>query len=375
MEGRIISAVSRAGTKNPLILLDELDKLGQDYKGDPSAALLEVLDPEQNSAFTDSFIEIPFDLSDVFFIATANSLSTIPKPLLDRVEVIEISGYTAEEKFEIARQYLVPKQIKKCGLKGRRITITDDAIYEIINYYTRESGVRGLERTIAALLRKAAREILTEGKKSLRISAKRLSGYIGGRKYRFDTADTADRVGTVCGLAWTSVGGETLSVEVNVMPGSGKVELTGNLGDVMKESALTAVSYVRSQADNFHIENDFYKTKDIHIHVPEGAVPKDGPSAGITIATAITSALTNKPVKSDVAMTGEITLRGRVLPISGLKEKTLAAHRAGIKTVIIPCENESDLEDIPQSVREEITFVTAESMDTVLKASVRNICP
>ena len=373
MPGRIISAIKQAGTKNPVILLDEIDKLGSDYKGDPFAALLEVLDFEQNHAFRDNYIEIPFDLSKVMFIATANNLSNIPAPLYDRVEIIEVSGYTNNEKFEIARQFLVPKQMAKNGLRGKRVTVTDDAIYDIINYYTKEAGVRELERKIASLMRKAAKVILQEEKKSARISSKNLSNYLGKHKYSFNKMNKTDEIGTVRGLAWTSVGGDTLSVEVNVMSGTGKVELTGNLGDVMKESAMTAVSYVRSQREKLKIEDDFYKTKDIHIHVPEGAVPKDGPSAGITIATAVASALTNTPVKRDVAMTGEITLRGNVLPIGGLREKTLAAYRAGIRTIVIPDKNTADIEDIPKTVRDEVKFVPVSNMDAVLKTAFSQI--
>lgn len=369
MPGRIISAIKQAGTRNPVVLLDEIDKMGNDYKGDPSSALLEVLDFEQNSSFRDNFVEIPFDLSQVMFIATANNTSTIPAPLLDRVELIEISGYTAFEKFEIAKKHLIPKNIEKNGLNGKKITFTDDAVRDIINYYTRESGVRGLERTIDKLCRKAAKSLLFEEKKSAKITPKTLLKYLGKHKYDFDMKNEHDEVGTVRGLAWTSVGGDTLSVEVNVMSGTGKIELTGNLGDVMKESAMTAVSFVRSKSEELDIVDDFYKTKDIHIHVPEGAVPKDGPSAGITIATAVASALTNTPVKCDVAMTGEITLRGNVLPIGGLREKSLAAYRAGIRTIIIPKDNKPDIDDIPEEVRNEIEFVPATNMDMVLNTA------
>ncbi len=369
MPGRIISAIKQAGTRNPVVLLDEIDKMGMDYKGDPSSALLEVLDFEQNSTFRDNYLEIPFDLSKVMFIATANNINNIPAPLLDRIETIEISGYTNIEKFEIAKRYLIPKQIAKNGLKGKRVTVADDAIEEIILYYTRESGVRGLERTIGKLLRKVAKTMLYSQKKSTRITKKNLSEYLGKHKYSFDKKNEQDEVGTVRGLAWTSVGGDTLSVEVNVMSGTGKVELTGNLGDVMKESCMTAVSFVRSKSKELMIKDDFYKTKDIHIHVPEGAVPKDGPSAGITIATAVASALTNTPVKADVAMTGEITLRGNVLAIGGLKEKSLAAYRAGIKTIIIPKENCKDIDEIPEEVKSKINFVPAIDMDTVLNTA------
>lgn len=369
MPGRIITAIKQAGTKNPVVLLDEIDKMGMDYKGDPSSALLEVLDFEQNSTFRDNFIEVPFDLSKVMFIATANNMSNIPAPLFDRIETIEISGYTNPEKFEIAKRYLIPKQILKNGLKGKRVTVTDDAIEDIIGYYTKEAGVRGLERVIGKLMRKAAKTILQGEKKSLKITSKNLLSYLGKHKFSYDKKNDHDEVGTVRGLAWTSVGGDTLSVEVNVMAGTGKVELTGNLGDVMKESCMTAVSFVRSKSKELKIKDDFYKNKDIHIHVPEGAVPKDGPSAGITIATAVASALTNTPVKCDVAMTGEITLRGKVLPIGGLKEKSLAAYRAGIKTIIIPNDNSRDIEDIPEEIRDKINFVPATNMDAVLNTA------
>ncbi len=366
MPGRIISAVSEAKVNNPLILLDEIDKMGQDYKGDPSAALLEVLDIEQNHSFRDHFVEIPFDLSNVMFIATANTLSTIPDALRDRIEIIEISGYTTSEKKCIAQQYLLPKQRKLCGLEGIRLSVDDGAVSDIINYYTRESGVRGLEREIGKLMRRVAKKIIGENKKTVKITAKNLPDYLGRHKFLFDTANEQDEVGIVRGLAWTSVGGETLSVEVNIMPGSGKLELTGNLGEVMKESAMAAVSYIRTRSNKLGIYEKFYKTCDIHIHVPEGAVPKDGPSAGITMATAIASALTGYPVKKTVAMTGEITLRGRVLAIGGLKEKTAAAYRAGIKTVIIPWENSRDIDDITPEVKENLKLVPVKSMDEVL---------
>lgn len=369
MPGRIITAIKQAGTKNPVVLLDEIDKMGMDYKGDPSSALLEVLDFEQNSTFRDNFIEVPFDLSKVMFIATANNMSNIPGPLFDRIETIEISGYTNPEKFEIAKRYLIPKQILKNGLKGKRVTVTDDAIEDVIGYYTKEAGVRGLERVIGKLMRKVAKTILQGEKKSAKITSKNLDSYLGKHKFSYDKKNDHDEVGTVRGLAWTSVGGDTLSVEVNVMSGTGKVELTGNLGDVMKESCMTAVSFVRSKSKELKIKDDFYKNKDIHIHVPEGAVPKDGPSAGITIATAVASALTNTPVKCDVAMTGEITLRGKVLPIGGLKEKSLAAYRAGIKTIIIPKDNSRDIEDIPEEIRNQINFVPATNMDAVLNTA------
>ncbi|MDY3927871.1 MAG: endopeptidase La [Clostridia bacterium] len=371
MPGRIIDAVKQAGTKNPVILLDEIDKIGSDYKGDPTSALLEVLDFEQNSTFRDNYVEIPFDLSQVIFIATANNINNIPLPLLDRVELIEIPGYTNPEKFEIAKRYLVKKCIAKNGLKGKKVSVADDAVRDIINYYTREAGVRGLERKISELMRKIAKSVISDEKKNTKITSKNLTEYLGKHIYDVNMMNEEDEVGTVRGLAWTSVGGDTLSVEVNVMEGSGKIELTGNLGDVMKESCMTAVSYIRSRSDELNIDKTFYKTKDIHIHVPEGAVPKDGPSAGITIATAVASALCNKPVKCDVAMTGEITLRGNVLPIGGLREKSLAAYRAGIKTVIIPDKNVNDIEEIPEDVRSEINFIPVKNMETVLANSLR----
>ena len=370
MQGRIMSAMLEAKVKNPLILLDEIDKMGQDYKGDPSAALLEVLDSEQNATFRDHFIEVPFDLSQVLFVTTANMLSYIPEPLLDRIEVIEVSGYTNEEKECIAKQYLLPRQLKENGLLDKKVTVTDDAIRDLINYYTRESGVRGLEREIGALLRKAAMKIVSENKKSLRITSKNLTEYMGRHKFLVDMMNDKDDVGIVRGLAWTSAGGDTLSVEVNVMEGQGKVELTGNLGDVMKESAMAAISYIRTRCGKLKIYDKFYKTCDIHIHVPEGAVPKDGPSAGITMATAIASALTGYPVRRDVAMTGEIILRGRVLPIGGLKEKSAAAYRAGIKTVIIPEENKPDLDDVSPIVKSAIKFVPVSDMDEVLEIAL-----
>lgn len=371
MEGRIMAAVKEAKVKNPLILLDEVDKMGVDYKGDPSAALLEVLDYEQNGSFRDHYIEVPFDLSQVMFITTANTLDTVSRPLLDRMEVIELSSYTDEEKFNIAKNYLVKKSLDKTGLTEKQFSIADTAIRDIITYYTREAGVRRLERQIEALCRKAAKAILESGKKSVKITSKNLEDYLGKRRYHIDMMDKSDQVGVVRGLAWTEAGGTTLSVEVNVMAGSGKIELTGKLGDVMKESAKAAISYIRSRADDFNISGDFHEKKDIHIHVPEGAVPKDGPSAGITMATALVSALTEKPVRNDVAMTGEITLRGRVLPIGGLKEKSLAAYQAGIKDIIIPAENRPDIDDIPKEIRSKLNFITADNMDAVLKNALR----
>ena len=366
MPGRIINAVRQAGTRNPLLLLDEIDKLGSDMRGDPAAALLEVLDGEQNSTFRDHFVELPFDLSEVLFITTANTTSTIPKPLLDRMEVIELPSYTDEEKLQIAKEYLLPKERKRHGLKKTQLKLTDYAIRALITGYTRESGVRVLERRIGALCRKIAMKIVSGDVKQISLTASELEGFLGPKPYHPDRRETESLVGVVNGLAWTQVGGEMLQVEVNVVPGTGKVELTGNLGDVMKESAKAALSYIRSRAQRLGIDEDFYKTKDIHVHFPEGAVPKDGPSAGITITTAMVSALTNTPVQQDVAMTGEVTLRGRVLPIGGLREKTMAALRNGMKTVIIPADNVSDLEEIDQTVRAALKFVPVEQVDQVL---------
>jgi ATP-dependent Lon protease len=370
MEGRIIAAVKEAKVKNPLILLDEVDKMGADYKGDPSAALLEVLDYEQNNSFRDHYIEVPFDLSQVLFITTANTLDSVSKPLLDRMEIIELSSYTEDEKFHIAKNYLVKKSLDKTGLTNEQVNIEDEAIRDIISYYTREAGVRKLEQQIGSICRKAAKNILENNEKSINVNSDNLSDYLGKKRYHYERMNETDQIGVVRGLAWTSVGGTTLSVEVNVMPGSGKVELTGKLGDVMKESARAAISYIRSNADELGISNEFHKTMDIHIHVPEGAVPKDGPSAGITMATAVVSALSEKAVRKDVAMTGEITIRGRVLPIGGLKEKSLAAYRAGITEIIIPSENKADIEDIPEEIRNKIKFVPVESMDTVLETAL-----
>ncbi|MGN8967362.1 endopeptidase La [Intestinimonas sp. HCP28S3_D6] len=366
MPGRIIDGIRRAGSCNPLLLLDEIDKLASDIHGDPASALLEVLDGEQNSTFRDNFLEVPFDLSEVFFITTANTTDTIPRPLLDRMEVIELSSYTDEEKLQIAKEYLLPKERKRHGLKKTQLKLTDDAIRALITGYTRESGVRVLERRIGALCRKTAMKIVSGDVKQICLTASDLEGFLGPKPYHPDRRETESLVGVVNGLAWTQVGGEMLQVEVNVVPGTGKVELTGNLGDVMKESAKAALSYIRSRAQRLGIDEDFYKTKDIHVHFPEGAVPKDGPSAGITITTAMVSALTNTPVRQDVAMTGEVTLRGRVLPIGGLREKTMAALRNGMKTVLIPAENVSDLEEIDQTVRAALKFVPVEQVDQVL---------
>lgn len=371
MPGRIMAAMTQAGTTNPVLLLDEIDKMGSDYRGDPSAALLEVLDAEQNHTYRDHYVEIPFDLSNVMFITTANTLDTVPRPLLDRMEIIELSSYTDEEKLMIAKNHLIPKQLTKHGLKKSQLRITDDAIREIIECYTRESGVRNLERSIGDICRKADMQILSQDEpKKITVNASAVESYLGVRKYMPDRLPGTDQVGLVTGLAWTSVGGETLEVEVNVMEGSGKLELTGNLGDVMKESVHAAVSFIRANAAALGVATDFYKTKDIHVHFPEGAVPKDGPSAGVTVTTAIVSALSGISVRRDVAMTGEVTLRGRVLRIGGLKEKTMAALRHGVRTVIIPADNERDLEEIDQTVRSQLNFIPASSVETVLNAAL-----
>ena len=371
MPGRIITALTQAGSMNPVLLLDEVDKMGSDYRGDPSAALLEVLDAEQNKTYRDHYLEIPVDLSNVMFITTANTLDTIPRPLLDRMEVIELGSYTDEEKLMIAKDHLVPKQLEKHGLKKSQLRLSDDAIREIIRCYTRESGVRSLERLLAQICRKADKMLLDDPElQRVKVTGANLEDFLGVRKFLPDRLPEGDQVGLVTGLAWTSVGGETLEVEVNVMDGSGKLELTGNLGDVMKESAHAALSYIRANAAKLGVPGDFYKTKDIHVHFPEGAVPKDGPSAGVTVCTAMVSALTGQTVRQDVAMTGEISLRGRVLPIGGLKEKTMAAMRHGIHTVVIPEDNVRDLEEIDQTVRRALTFVPAKTVDTVLETAL-----
>ena len=370
MPGRILAALAQAGSRNPLLLLDEIDKLGSDHRGDPSAALLEVLDAEQNKTYRDHYVEIPFDLSEVMFVTTANTLDTVPRPLLDRMEVIELGSYTDEEKLMIAKNHLLPKQMAKHGIKKTQLKVSDDAIREIIRCYTRESGVRNLERCFAQLCRKADRKLLDGEVKKISVTSSDLEQLLGVRKFLPDRMPSKDEIGLVTGLAWTSVGGETLEVEVNVMDGSGKLELTGNLGDVMKESAHAALSYIRANAPQLGVAPDFYKTKDIHVHFPEGAVPKDGPSAGVTVCTAIVSALTNTPVRRDVAMTGEISLRGRVMQIGGLKEKTMAALRHGISTVIIPQDNLRDLEEIDQTVRHSLNFVAARTVDTVLETAL-----
>ena len=371
MPGRIITALKQAGTNNPLMLFDEIDKMASDYRGDPAAALLEVLDAEQNTKFRDHFMEVDFDLSNVLFIATANTLDTIPRPLLDRMEIIEIPGYTSEEKFHIAKNHLLGKQMKKHGLTKKNVSINDSAIKGIIAHYTKEAGVRALERKIANVLRKTALKIVDNPEEKVKVTSKNLEEFLGKEIFSDEYANKKDEIGVVTGLAWTQVGGDTLSVEVNIMDGTGNLELTGQLGDVMKESAKAAVSYVRSNSKKLGIKNtEFYKNCDIHIHVPEGATPKDGPSAGITIATALVSALTEKAVNHKVAMTGEVTIRGRVLPIGGLREKTLAAYQAGIKTVIIPLENKKDIDELEDVVKENVNIVMAREMNEVLKTAL-----
>ncbi len=370
LPGKIITAIKQAGTKNPLILLDEIDKLSNDYRGDPASAMLEVLDGEQNYAFKDHYLEIPFDLSNVMFLTTANNADTIPRPLLDRMEIINVSGYTEEEKLNIAALHLIPKQLEMHGLQKDNLKISEQTIRDIINYYTRESGVRNLEREIAAICRKTARRLVSEGGKYVRVTPENLSSYLGTRRYRYDKSGLFDETGVATGLAWTPAGGDTLSIEVTVMSGNGRLDLTGQLGDVMKESAKAAMSYIRSHTAQYSIDPDFYNKYDIHIHIPEGAIPKDGPSAGITLATAMVSALTGIAVRKDVAMTGEITLRGRVLPVGGLKEKILAAHRAGINMVIIPDENRKDMDDIPGNIKRKLGFVFVTEMDEVLKVAL-----
>ncbi|MFD0617948.1 endopeptidase La [Paenibacillus sp. GCM10027629] len=367
MPGRIIQGMKTAGSMNPVFLLDEIDKMASDFRGDPSAALLEVLDPEQNSTFSDHFVELPFDLSNVMFVTTANAVHNIPRPLLDRMEMLYIPGYTELEKQQIATQYLVPKQTKEHGLQPEQLEIEDAALLKVIREYTRESGVRNLEQQVAALCRKAAKQIVAHEHEKVVIAPDDLKDYLGIAKFRYGHAEEENQIGSVTGLAWTEVGGEMLNIEVTVMPGTGKLTLTGKLGDVMKESAQAAFSYTRSRAEALKLEPNFHEKYDVHIHVPEGAIPKDGPSAGITIATALISALTNRYVSKDVAMTGEITLRGRVLPIGGLKEKSLAAHRAGIKKILFPKENERDLRDIPDSVKKDVTIVLVGHMDQVLE--------
>ncbi len=368
--GRVISCLKDAGTNNPVFLFDEVDKIGADFKGDPASALLEVLDPEQNSTFTDHFLEVPFDLSRVMFITTANSIDTIPRPLLDRMEVVEVPGYTEEEKVKIAQKYLIPKKVKEHGLKKENIKISEKALRDVINYYTRESGVRNLEREVANLCRKTARKIVTGKAKSYSITQGNLEKYLGKHRFHYDVVEGENQVGVTTGMAWTAVGGDTLQIETTAVAGTGKLVLTGQLGDVMQESAKAGISYIRSVADKLGIEEDFYKKYDLHVHVPEGAVPKDGPSAGVTMCTAVISTLTGIPVKRDVAMTGEITLRGKVLPVGGIREKVLAAHRAGIKKILLPKANEPDIDDIPAAVRKHLTFVLLDDVNQALEEAL-----
>ena len=368
MPGRIAAGLRQAGVKNPLMLLDEIDKAGNDRRGDTASALLEVLDGEQNNKFRDHYVEIPLDLSEVLFLATANSVSTIPRPLLDRMEIIEVTSYTANEKFHIAKEHLLEKQLEKNGLTDRQLDITDNALHKMIQSYTREAGVRELERKIGQICRKAAREILQKKQdRTIRVTKQNLEKYLGKEKYTQDKIGERDEIGIVRGLAWTSVGGDTLEIEVNMMPGKGEIDLTGQMGDVMKESALTGISFIRSIAKEHKIAADAFKKNDFHIHIPEGAVPKDGPSAGITMATALFSALTKRPVSASVAMTGEITLRGRVLPIGGLKEKILAAKTAGIKKVLVPAENEKDVQEISREIKAGLEIVFVKYMEEVLE--------
>ncbi|MFD0869411.1 Lon family protease [Chlamydia abortus] len=374
MPGRIIQGMKSAGTNNPVFLLDEIDKMSMDFRGDPASALLEVLDPEQNNTFSDHYIELPFDLTNVMFVTTANAVHNIPRPLLDRMEVLYIPGYTEIEKLQIAKRYLLPKQEREHGLEPGQLTVEEEALQSVIRLYTRESGVRNMEQQLASLCRKSAKRIVSKEAEKITVTAENLKDFLGPPKFRFGVAEEQDQIGAATGLAWTEVGGDTLMIEVSVMPGKGKLTLTGKLGDVMKESAQAAFSYTRSRAEELQIAPDFHEKNDIHIHVPEGAIPKDGPSAGITIATSLISALTNIPVSRQVAMTGEITLRGRVLPIGGLKEKALAAHRAGITTVLMPKDNEKDIQEIPESVREDLRFIPVSHMDQVLdEALVRPV--
>ena len=367
MPGRVISSIKKAGSNNPVFLFDEIDKLASDFRGDPASALLEVLDPEQNNSFTDHYLEVPFDLSKVLFITTANTVASIPAPLLDRMEVIRISGYTEEEKLNIATRHILPKQLEEHGLNKKNLKISENAMRNIINNYTREAGVRELERNIANICRKAAKKIIEDNVKTVRVNQGNLHKYLGVEKYRTDIGERDHQIGVATGLAWTAFGGETLSIEVNSMKGTGKLQLTGQLGDIMKESAHAGISYIRANSKVLGINESFHKEMDLHIHVPEGAIPKDGPSAGITMATASISALSNRPVNKDIAMTGEITLRGRVLPVGGIKEKLLAAHRIGIKKVLIPFENKKDLEEIPDKVKKSMDIVLVKTMDEVLE--------
>ena len=368
--GRIMSAIKECGSSNPVFLFDEVDKIGADFRGDPASALLEVLDPEQNKEFTDHYLEIPYDLSKVMFITTANTTDTIPRPLLDRMEVLTLTGYTREEKLNIAKTYLVPKQIRLHGLTRRQITITKGAIGELIDHYTRESGVRGLEKEIANLCRKTARKIVEGETERVTIGVKQVQELLGKQRFHYDKLLGKSEAGVATGLAWTIVGGETLFIETAVLPGTGKLQLTGQLGDVMQESAHTGVSYIRSQAKRLGIEEDFYKTKDIHIHIPEGATPKDGPSAGVTMCVSVISALTGRKVRKDVAMTGEISLRGRILPVGGIKEKVLAAHRMGVSKVLLPADNKPDLDELPETVRSELSFVLLHTVDDALREAL-----
>ena len=370
MPGRVISLMKEAKQKNPVFLMDEIDKVGNNYRGDPASGLLEVLDPVQNKTFTDHYMELPFDLSEVFFVTTANTTSTIPGPLLDRMEIINLEGYTPNEKFNIAKRYLVPRQLKESGLSEENVTISDGAIEDIIAYYTREAGVRTLEQNISKIIRKAAMNIVEGEKEKISITKKNLNKFLGEKIFLFDLVNKENQVGVVNGLAWTAVGGTTLTIEATVMKGKGNLTLTGSLGNVMKESATAAVSYIAANAEKFNIKEDFRQKNDIHIHVPEGAVPKDGPSAGVTITTALVSALTKRPVRRDVAMTGEITLRGRVLPIGGLKEKLLAAQRMGVKTVIIPKENIRDLNEIEDNVKNLLEIIPVSDAEKVIEIAL-----
>ena len=371
MPGRIAEGIRKAGVKNPLVLLDEIDKVSTDYnKGDTFSALLEVLDSEQNKKFRDHYLEVPLDLSEVVFVTTANTLQTIPRPLLDRMEVISVSSYTENEKMHIAKEHLIKKQLERHGLEGGLLSISDGALWKIIRNYTKEAGVRTLERTIGELCRKAAKEILETGKKQVRITERNLEHYLGKEKYHYHMAGTKDEVGIVNGLAWTSVGGDTLQIEVNVLSGKGKLLLTGQMGDVMKESAQAGISYIRSISSRYGIADDFFENHDIHVHIPEGAVPKDGPSAGITMAVAILSAVTEKKVRADTAMTGEITLRGRVLPIGGLKEKLLAAKNAGIHCVLVPSENQADVEELSKEITRGLEICFVSRMEEVLQKAL-----
>jgi len=368
--GRIMSGIKEAGTNNPVFLFDEVDKIGADYKGDPASALLEVLDPEQNKEFMDHYLEIPFDLSKVMFITTANTIDTIPRPLLDRMEVIEVTGYTEEDKVQIADKYLVPKKVKENGLGDSNVTMTEAAIRTIINDYTRESGVRNLEREISNVCRKVARQVVETGKAETAIDTPEVRQLLGKKKYHYDKVEGVNEIGVTTGMAWTIVGGDTLFIETTVVPGNGKLVLTGQLGEVMQESAKAGISYIRARAKELGINENFYKENDIHIHIPEGATPKDGPSAGVTMCTSVISALTSTPVRKDVSMTGEITLRGKVLPVGGIREKVLAAHRAGIKKILLPKENESDIDEIPENVRKQLTFVLLETVDDALREAL-----